>query len=54
MPESGQVGVYFLFGEDETSGREAAYIGQTDCFANGSSSTMCKRISGTGRSSPYR
>lgn len=29
MPESGQVGVYFLFGEDETSGREAAYIGQT-------------------------
>ncbi|MBS7455714.1 GIY-YIG nuclease family protein [Coralloluteibacterium stylophorae] len=29
MPESDQVGVYFLFGEDEASGREQAYIGQT-------------------------
>lgn len=29
MPESEQVGVYFLFGEDETSGREQAYIGQS-------------------------
>lgn len=28
MPESEQVGIYFLFGEDE-SGREVAYIGQT-------------------------
>ncbi|TCZ85030.1 GIY-YIG nuclease family protein [Lysobacter sp. N42] len=28
MPESEQVGIYFLFGEDE-SGRDMAYIGQT-------------------------
>ncbi|MGY4515209.1 GIY-YIG nuclease family protein [Lysobacter sp. HA18] len=28
-PESEQVGVYFLFGEDEASGRPMTYIGQT-------------------------
>ncbi|SBV36846.1 conserved hypothetical protein [uncultured Stenotrophomonas sp.] len=29
MPESEQVGVYFLFGEDENTGRPLTYIGQT-------------------------
>lgn len=29
MPEAGQVGVYFLFGEDEEGGAPKAYIGQT-------------------------
>lgn len=29
MPESEQVGVYFLFGEDEANGRDQAYIGQS-------------------------
>lgn len=28
-PEADQVGVYFLFGEDEATGRPKAYIGQT-------------------------
>src|SRR3546814_14916290 len=29
MPEAEQVGVYFLFGEDEQDGAPKAYIGQT-------------------------
>jgi len=29
MPEAEQVGVYFLFGEDDADGREQAYIGQS-------------------------
>lgn len=29
MPESGQVGIYFLFGENDETGQPKAYVGQT-------------------------
>jgi hypothetical protein len=33
MPDAAQVGLYFLFGEDEASGSPKAYIGQTGSLA---------------------
>jgi Domain of unknown function (DUF4357) len=33
MPESAQVAVYFLFGEDQESGQPMAYVGQTGSLA---------------------
>src|SRR3546814_9621416 len=46
MPEAEQVGVYFLFAEDEQDGAPKAYIGQT--------ATLRQRSSQPGQQQEYR